>query len=90
MSMSFQAWYAQNKLWIQDCERNIRGWKVLTPEEQAYYTTQAIAEFGKQIGRKEYVVDKAWNPVQKEEFARLLMQEAAREKEVEYYLWSES
>jgi hypothetical protein len=88
MSISFQAWYAQNKLWIQDCEKDIPGWKILKPEEKAHHTTQAILEFTKQSGHKNYVVDKSWNPVKKEEFARLLMHEAEREKEVEYYIWS--
>jgi hypothetical protein len=87
MSMTFQMWYARNKLWVQDCEKNIPGWKLLKPEEKAYHTTQAILEFTKQSLRNEYVIDKSWNPVKKEEFARLLLHEAEREKEVQYYLW---
>jgi hypothetical protein len=77
-------------LWIQDCEKNMPGWKLLKPEEKAYHTTQAFLEFTKQSQRKEYVIDRSWNPVMKEEFVRLLLHEAEREKEVGYYLWSGS
>lgn len=72
--------------WKDLCKRTIPGWKEFEPQEEAEHTTQALIEFMKQSKRENYTVDRSWNPVMKEEFARLILNEAAHQKEIEYYI----
>lgn len=72
------------------------NWKELEPEVKAYHTTQAAIEFTRQSSKGQhygneqyigqYVIDRSWNPVMREEFARLVLNDAAYQKEREYYI----